>query len=90
MNLLGAIACIAHRLSYGQTKEEIQAALPIGDSLFFWAWQAATWKPKDMVCCSPMLSRSFRAGCVVETDSGFQNPDVIVYNHDKGHSPVSS
>lgn len=84
MSLLQVIKAIVFRLSFDQTKEEIREDLRlegVGDTMFFWAWQSATWEPKDLVCCSPMLSRSFKAGCVVQTSSGFNNPDVIEYDH---------
>lgn len=85
MNLKEVITSIAMRISFGQTKEEIREDLrveSVGDTMFFWAWQAATYEPKNLVCCSPPLSRSFKAGCVAQTTTDqLNNPDVILYDH---------
>ncbi|UCG11860.1 MAG: hypothetical protein JSU72_15265 [Deltaproteobacteria bacterium] len=49
MSLQKTIGFIAKRLAWGQSREEILADIPAGEhpgeSMFFWAWQAATYVP---------------------------------------------
>lgn len=68
--LVAAIRRIVARLAWGQSKSEIQTELGLSESLFFWAWQAATYEPLDKTH-NPLSSngeKSFRCSCTVTSN----------------------
>ncbi len=87
LTLLELIPLIAHRESFGASKweilEDLQEEYCFGKSTFFWAWQAATYIPRESSfgSCSSNGEKSFRASCILTFDKGDPDPVTIEYNH---------